>query len=154
MDPEKRKLLLLAGVGVVVLYLFSRAKNASPTAQAAAADPLAGVAQQLQAQKLAQQADLEYSAAALKQREANTLEELNFIKKLGADKTVACPGGGRLRYIPGQGAGCIGPKSHGGGVVDTLLSLAGQYFGYGRGSGGKGGSGGYTPPIATRNDII
>lgn len=151
MDPEKRKLLLLAGVGVVVLYLFSRAKGTSTTQKAAAADPLQGVAQQLQAQKAAQQADLEYAKAQVQGNIDITNLQFAEFQKLSASKQYACPNGGRPRWIPGQGPGCIGPKSSsgGGGFLGGVLSGVLSYFTRGRvaGPGSSGSTPTYTPPI-------
>jgi hypothetical protein len=149
MEPEKKKLLLLAGVGVVVLYLFSRARAASsPTSQAAAADPLQGVAQQLAAQRAAQQAQLDYSKAAVQNQIDVTNLQFGEFKQLAADPAYACPGGGRPRWIPGQGPGCIGPKSSGGGFLGSFLGALSGYFSGGRVTTGAGGSSGsYTPPI-------
>jgi hypothetical protein len=144
MDPQKKRLLLLAGVGIALLYLYSRAKGSSPTAQAAAADPLQGVAQQLQAQQLQQQAQLQFGAAQLKQQEASTLEQFNLFKQLAADPAYACPNGGRPRWIVGQGPGCIGPKT-GAITFGSLLGAAEQAFSVFAGPGSVRPAAGSTP---------
>lgn len=138
MDPQKKQLLLVAGVGIVVLFLFSRAKSSGgvSAAKTAAADPLQQAAQSLQLQKLQQKAQLDSSAAALAQQEANTLSQFNFFKTLAADPAYACPNGGRPRWIPGQGPGCIGPKTGGITLGGVLGSLAGAFGGATRAAGG------------------